>query len=170
MLKTRLTLTLAAGYLAANALLFFTNPYASRWHYGTQDPVPIEVTVPTDSEMPLSQIKGVLDSVDLAYGAREPTRLEHLWRGAGQVVQFVFLPSSVALGIKSFFGYMGPANSQQRAFTVSVKRRYNHLARLAVKKGMKEDGFLFLEEPSLTKKNGQPFASLRAGEGGSTPK
>ncbi len=170
MMKSRFALLLATGYLAANALLFFVNPYVSRWHYESQDPVPIEVMMLTDSVTPLSQIKGVLESIDLAYDAREPTRLEQLWQVAAQLLQVAFLPSSVALGIKSFFGYMGPANSQQRAFTVSVKRRYNHLARLAVKKGMKDDGFLFLEEPSLTKKNGQPFASLHAGESGGTAK
>ena len=168
--KSRFALLLVTGYLAANALLFFANPYASSWHYESQDPVPIEVMAPADSDLSLSQIRGVLDSIDLAYEAREPTRHEQLSQVAAQLVQIAFLPSSVALGIKSFFGYMGPANSQQRAFTVSVKQRYNHLARLAVKKGMKDDGFLFLEEPSLTKKIGQPFASLRAGESGGTAK
>lgn len=170
MLKYRFALFVATGYLAANALLFFADPYSSRWHYHSQDPVPINVIMPTDSDMPLNQIKGVLDSIDLAYAAREPTKLEQLWQVAEQLVQVAFLPASVALGIKSFFDYMGPANPKQRAFTVSVKQRYNHLARLAVKKGLKDDGFLFVEEPSLAKKNGRDFASLRAGDSGGTAK
>lgn len=162
--KSRFGLRLVIGYLAANALLFLVDPYASRWHYGSQDPAPIEVTMPADSNMPLSDIKGTLDSIDLAYGARAPTQLEQLWRKGEQLIQIVFFPSTFALIMKSFVGYMGPANAQQRAFTLSVKRRYNHLARLAINRGMKEDGFMFQEEPSLSKKIGQPFASLRTGE------
>jgi hypothetical protein len=159
--KARFGLRILVGYLAANLLLFFANPYASPWHYGSQDPAPIEVMAPTDSDLSLDQITRILDSIDLSYGAREPTATEKIWLTGKQFAKVVFLPSSFALGIKEFYGYLGPANSQQRAFTVSVKKRYNHLATLAVKKGMKKDGFLFQEEPSLSKKNGEPFASLR---------
>lgn len=159
--KTRFGLRILAGYLAANLLLFFVDPYDSPWHYGSQDPAPIEVMAPTDSDLSLDQITRILDSIDLAYGAREPTETERLWRTGLQLTGVAFLPSSFALVMKGFLGYMGPANSRQRAFTVSVKRRYNHLATLAVNKGMRIDGFLFQEEPSLSKKNGEPFASLR---------
>ena len=167
MSKSRLISLLVAAYLAANVLLFFTNSYKSRWHYQSHDPIPIQVTAPTDSSMSLTQIRDILDSIDLAYDARKPTSSERLWKSAEQLIQIAFLPSTVALLIKNFLGYMGPANPAQRAFTVSVKQRYNHLAELAVKKGMADDGFLFLEEASLTKKNGQPFRSLRTEESSS---
>ena len=160
--KSRLRWQLVMGYLAANAILFFVNPYASRWHYESHKPVPIDVSSSADSSMSLNQITKVMDSIDLAYAARKPTQLEQLLRTGEKLIQIVFLPSSFALIVKGFVGYIGPANSQQRAFTLSVKQRYNHLAKLAIRKGMKEDGFLFEEEPSLSKKNGQSFAALRA--------
>ena len=141
--KTRLGFSILAGYLAANVLLFVVDPYSSPWHYGSQNPAPIEVTTPNDSDLSLNQIIRVLDSIDLAYGARAPTKTEKLWRSSLQVIGAACLPSSFALIMKSFMGYMGPTNSQQRAFTVSVKQRYNHLARLAIKKGMSKEGFLF---------------------------
>ncbi len=159
--KRRLGFRILAGYLAANVLLFVVDPYSSRWHYGSQNPAPIEIARSTDSDLSSEQIITVLDSIDLAYGARAPTKTEKLWRTGLQVIGAVCLPSSFALVMKGFIGYMGPANSQQRAFTVSVKKRYNHLARLAVNKGMSKDGYLFQEEPSLSKIAGEPFASLR---------
>jgi hypothetical protein len=152
---------LLVGYLVANVIIFLVDPYASRWHYGSHEPVPIEVMMPKDSEMSLSQITKILDSIDLAYSAREPTQLEQFRRTGEKVTQVVFLPSSIALIMKGFLGYMGPANSQQMAFTLSVKRRYNHLARLAIDKGLRKDGFLFQEDPSLSKNYGQSFISLR---------
>lgn len=159
--KSRFVLHLVIGYLIANVFLFLFDPYSSRWHYGSHDPALIEVILPDDSNMSLSEITKILDSIDLAYGAREPTQLEQVWQFGEKLTQVVFFPSSVALIMKGFIGYMGPANSQQMAFTLSVKQRYNHLAKLAVNKGMNKEGFLFEEEPSLSKKNGQPFASLR---------
>ena len=159
--KSRFVMYLVIGYLVVNVLLFLFDPYSSRWHYGSHDPAPIEVMLPNDANMSLSDITKILDSIDLAYGAREPTQLEQLWLSGEKLTQIVFLPSSIALIMKGFLGYMGPANSQQMAFTLSVKQRYNHLAKLAVNKGMEKEGFLFEEEPSLSKKNGQPFASLR---------
>ncbi len=162
--KSRLVLHLVIVYLVANVLLFLFDPYASSWHYGSHDPAPIEVMTPADSDMSISDITKILDSIDLAYGAREPTQLEQFWRTGEKLTQVVFLPSSIALIMKGFFGYMGPANSQQMAFTLSVKQRYNHLAQLAVNKGMEKDGFLFEEDLSLSKNNGRPFASLRTAE------
>jgi len=159
--KSRLGLRILAGYIAVNLLLFFLNPYASPWHYDSQDPAPIEVTKSTDADLALDEITRVLDSIDLAYGAREATNIEELWRNGIKVIAIVCLPSTFALVMKDFIGYMGPANAKQRAFTLSVKQRYNHLARLAISKGTNREGFLFQEEPSLTKKNGEPFASLR---------
>jgi hypothetical protein len=159
--KTRFGWRILAGYAALNLLLFFTDPYASPWHYGARDPAPIEVMAPTDAALSLDQITRILDSIDLSYGAREPAVNEKVWLAGKQLTHVVFLPSSFALVMKSFLTYMGPANSQQRAFTVSVKQRYNHLARLAVNKGMRRDGFLFQEEASLSKKNGEAFKSLR---------
>ncbi len=163
--KSRFVLHLVIGYLVANALLFLFDPYSSRWHYGSHDPAPIEVMLPNDYDMSISDITKILDSIDLAYGAREPTKLEQLWQSGEKLTQVVFFPSSIALIMKGFLGYMGPANSQQMAFTLSVKQRYNHLAKIAVNNGMKKEGFLFEEEPSLSKKNGQSFASIK-GNGG----
>jgi hypothetical protein len=64
--------------------------------------------------------------------------------------------------MKEFIGYLGPANARQQAFTLSVKRRYNHLANLGAAKGMKQEGYLFQEEPSLSKENAASFESLRS--------
>jgi hypothetical protein len=52
---------------------------------------------------------------------------------------------------------MGPANREQQAFTLSVKRRYNHLARLAIAKGMERDGYFFREDAQPWKSNGASF-------------
>ena len=68
--KSGFGMRLAIGYLAANALVFIVGPYGSRWHFGSQDPSPIEVMTPTDSKMSLSDIARTLDAIDLAYGAR----------------------------------------------------------------------------------------------------
>ena len=162
--KLRLFINLLIGYILVNVLLFLFDPYSSKWQYGSHDPTPIVVITPNDSDMSLSDITKILNSIDLAYGAREPSQLEKIWQSGEKLTAVIFFPSSIALIMKSFLGYMGPANSQQRAFTLSVKQRYNHLARLAIKKGMKSEGFLFEEEPSLSKKNAQPFASLRIAE------
>lgn len=144
-------------YFALNLVFFYSNPYSSSWHYGSKDPTPIEVVQPTDSNLSVNQIVKILDSIDLSYGAREPTASEKAWRLGSKITQVAFLPSSIALVMKSFIDYMGPANSEQRAFTISVKQRYNHLARMALQKGMKKDGFFYQEEASLSKKNGEPF-------------
>ena len=159
--KSRLRLRILVGYIATNLVLFFFDPYSSPWHYATQNPIPIEVATPTDSEMSLDRIMTILDSIDMAYGAREPSVSEQLWLSGERLIQIVFIPSSFALVMKGFMGYLGPANSNQRAFTISVKKRYNHLAKSAVNKGMRKDGYLFQEEPSLSKKNGESFVSLR---------
>lgn len=161
--KSRLGLRFVTGYLAMNVVLFFVDPYASRWHYGSQNPAPIGVVTAADSDMSSSQIKKILDAIDLAYAARQPTQLEQVGRAGEKLTQLVFLPASFALVMKGFMAYLGPANAAQRVFTLSVKRRYNHLARLAISKGMQAEGFLFQEEHSLSKKNGQTFASLRTG-------
>lgn len=149
------------GYVFANVLLFFLEPYGSPWHYQSHSPIPIEVVTPTDAAMSIDEIREILDSIDLAYEAREPTVYEKLWSSGEGLIQIVFLPSSIALGLKSFVDYMGPSTPKQREFTLSVKRRYNHLATIAVKKGMRDDGFFYELEPSFSKKNGQAFSSLR---------
>jgi hypothetical protein len=159
--KPRFWIHFLIGYAFANVLLFFVEPYGSRWHYHSHSPIPIEEVAPTDAAMSIDDIRDILDSIDLAYKAREPTAYEKLWSSGESLIQMVFLPSSVALWVKNFIGYMGPSTSKQREFTLSVKRRYNHLAILAVKKGMREDGFLYQLDPSFSKKNGQAFSSLR---------
>ena len=161
-MRLRPSILLLVGYTVVNVIVFAAKPYGSQWHYESQTPVQIEVITPSDSVKSLSEIADILDSIDLAYGAREPTKIERFEFAGKQLIQLALLPSSVALAMDDFGAYMGPANSKQQAFTLSVKRRYNHLARFAVKKGLKTDGFLYLEEPSLSKTNGQSFASLRA--------
>jgi len=159
-------LSIILAYLVGNVVLFLVNPYASPWHYHTHDPVPINVVQPGDSALSLREITGVLAAIDLAYDGRKPTALEEARILALQGVSLVFFPSTVALIVKDFIGYMGPATSEQMAFTLSVKQRYNHLARLAVSKGMKEDGYLFKEEPGQSKENAESFESLRSVAGG----
>ena len=116
---------------------------------------------PTDSALSIDEITEILDSIDLAYEARKPTQHEKLWRTGEKFIQIAFLPSSVALAMKNFVDYMGPSTPKQREFTLSVKRRYNHLAAIAVKKGIKKNGFLYQIEPSLSKTNGRAFSSLQ---------
>ncbi len=159
--KKRTGWRLLAAYVALNAAIFFINPYASPWHYGSRHPSPIAASQPTYASLTVDEIVRTLDAIDLAYKAREPSTQEQWWRGGLKLMAVVCLPASAALGARDFFGYMGPANREQQAFTLSVKRRYNHLARLAVTQGMAREGFLFQEEPSLTKKNGPSFESLR---------
>lgn len=159
--KPRFGTRFLIGYAFANVLLFLVEPYGSPWHYQSHSPIPIQVVAPTDAAMSIVEIRDVLDSIDLAYEAREPTVYEKLWSSGEGLIQIVFLPSSVALGLKCFVGYMGPSTPKQREFTLSVKSRYNHLATIAVRKGMREDGFLYELEPSFSKKNGQAFSSLR---------
>ena len=152
-------------YVVGNVVLFLSNPYSSAWHYENHKPVPIEVMQSGDSALSLSQITDVMAAIDLAYGARKPTAQEQAGIVAIQGVAIVFFPSTFALNMKRFMGYLGPANSDQQAFTLSVKQRYNHLARLAVSRGMKDDGYLFKEECSLSKENGESFESLRSAAG-----
>ena len=159
--KSRFGLRFLLGYAAVNLILFFSEPYGSPWHYQSHTPTPIETIAPTDTALTLDEIADILDSIDLAYKAREPNLHEKLWLAGEKLTQILFLPSSVALVMKSFVDYMGPSTPEQREFTLSVKRRYNHLAAIAVKKGMNEDGFLYLVEPSFSKKNGPAYSSMR---------
>lgn len=161
----RFFVSIVLVYVIGNVVLFLINPYSSAWHYENHKPVPIEVMQPGDSALSLSQITDVMAAIDLAYGARKPTAQEQAGIVAIQGVAIVFFPSTFALNMKSFMGYIGPATSDQQAFTLSVKQRYNHLARLAVNRGMKDDGYLFTEESSLSKENAESFESLRAAAG-----
>jgi hypothetical protein len=160
-IKWSLTKRLTIGYLVVNVLLFFMNPYASPWVYQSRDPVPMRVVQPNDADLSAYEIKKILDSIDLAYGRRQPTEFEQLQRRAVWWIQVVCLPSSFALIMKAFLGYLGPTTQEQAAFTLSVQRRYNHLARLAIQKGLQEDGFLFQENLSSSNENGPSFASVR---------
>ena len=148
-------------YLFANLMLFLLDPYSSSWHYHSKDPTPLQVVQPQDSTLSIDQITAILDAIDLAYEAREPNRIEKAQRASLRLLSLAFFPSTYAIIIKDFIDYLGPATPKQHAFTLSVKQRYNHLARLAVSKGMKRDGYLFQEEPSEGKLNGEPFTSLR---------
>lgn len=154
------------AYAVVNGIIFLVDPYSSPWHYHTHNPVPIKAVQPGDSALLLREITGFLAAIDLAYGARTPTAREEEWIVALRWSEFLFFPSTLALIIKDFIGYIGPATSEQMAFTMSVKQRYNHLARLAVSKGMKEDGYLFEEEPGLEKVNVESFESLRSAAAG----
>ena len=104
-------------------------------------------------------ITRTLDSIDLAYGARAPTQLEQLWRKGEQLIQIVFFPSSFALIMKGFVGYMGPPTHNKEPS--QVKRRYNHLARLAMQLGHERRWLSVPEEPSLSKKK-QPALCVAA--------
>lgn len=145
------------AYLATNLLLFIFNPYSSKWHYQDHNPVVIQTEQPQDQDLTVSDIEKILNEIDLAYNAREPSRLENIQDWGLTATQLVFLPSTIALVVKSFMGYMGPANQAQRDFTISVKKRYNHLVRLGKEKGMTKIGFYFVEEPSLVKQNGKSY-------------
>lgn len=164
--KTNWILRIILAYVVGNVVLFLVNPYSSPWHCKTHHPLPINVVQPGDSALSLREITGVLADIDLAYAGRTPTAIEEARIVALRGGALVFFPSTVALMVKDFIDYIGPATPEQRAHTMSVKQRYNHLARLAVSKGMKEDGYLFKEEPNLEKDNGESFESLRSAAGG----
>ena len=149
----RRTLGILAIYALANVAFFLANPFASPWHYRDHDPVPLEVELSGDRQLSAAEIVRILDEIDLAYGAREPSVGERGGRVAELGVGLILFPATAALIAQEFMGYIGPATDSQQAFTISVKLRYNHLAHLAVEKGyLAEDRFLFQIEPSLTKK------------------
>ncbi len=156
---------IAQVYIFGNILFFILNPFASPWHYQTRDPEPITVTQRTDSNLSVNEISRVLDEIDLHYGARKPSEFDIARYTIRRVVTVVFFPASATLHMRGFVEYIGPANSKQRSFTVSVKKRYNHLARLALKNGMEKNGYLFVENSLLSKQNAESFHSLR----GDTP-
>jgi hypothetical protein len=155
----RILLFILAGYLCANVVFFVLNPFSSPWHYHGHKPQPIPVTLPEDASLSLPQLKEILDEIDLAYRGRAATADEETARTRMRIVALVFLPADFALQMKEFIGYMGPATAEQQAFTLSVKRRYNHLARLAIAKGMEREGYFFKEDVQARKSNGQPFQS-----------
>lgn len=147
------------GYACANILFFLLNPGSSPWHYHSHNPKPLPIVSQDDSNLSLVQISEILDEIDLAYKAREPSTDEQTRHAVLRGVSLVLFPATFALIMREFVGYMGPATTKQQEFTLSVKKRYNHLARLALSKGMKRDGNFFVEEPSLSKRNGAPFQS-----------
>ena len=147
------------GYICANILFFLLNPGSSPWHYHSHNPEPIAVASEDDSNLSLVQISKILDEIDLAYGARERSAYEQARQAILRGASLVLFPATFALIIKEFVGYMGPATAKQQAFTLSVKKRYNHLVMLGLRKGMKRDGNFFVEEPSLSKRNGASFQS-----------
>lgn len=148
-------------YLALNVLLIFTQPYSSKWHYTDHTPVPIETSLPSDAELSVEEIAEILHSIDVAYKAREPSQAEQLWYKVQKFMLIVFFPSTIVIIVDSFMGYMGPSTQEQQEFTISVKRRYNHLAKLAIEKGLTEDGFMYQLDASLSKTNGPAFSSFR---------
>lgn len=148
-------------YILANILFFLIDPFSSPWHYHDHEPVPISVIETGDDALTVKEITRILDEIDLAYKGREHTSVEQAKLLAMNVVGMVLFPATFALHMKEFVGYIGPANSKQQAFTLSVKQRYNYLAWLARSKGMERNGYLFLENISLSKQNGEPFNALR---------
>ena len=155
----RITLWGIGGYLIANVAAFFVFNifFLSPWHYHDHEPVPIPVMHAEDNSLSISQIRAILDEIDLVYGGRKPTKSEQTVQFMEKVATVIFFPATFAVMIREFVGYMGPPNQQQQAFTLSVKRRYNHLARLAIAKGMERDGYFFSEDVQPWKSNGQPF-------------
>lgn len=145
-------------YLFINVGLYFLNPYSSLWHYQDHNPhQPVAVELPEDDFIGIAKIEKTLNEIDLAYNAREPNNLEKAQRWGARLAQLIFFPSTACLALKSFIGYLGPANPAQQAFTLSVKKRYNHLVKIGKPKGLQKSGFLFVEEPSLSKNNGEPY-------------
>jgi hypothetical protein len=153
--RRKVLLSLTVGYVLGNLLLYFVNPFASSWHYHTHDPKPITVSQSQDQNLSCKQLVNLLDDIDLAYQGREPTQKEKLKFTLVRCLGVVFMPATYALQMKEFIGYIGPANREQQAFTIAVKQRYNHLARVAVAKQCKHEAYLFQEEPSLSKKDGE---------------
>jgi len=159
--KGKVTWSVLAGYSLLNLIVFVANPYASAWHYHSRDPVPFRIGEPADQNLSLDRLVRILDDIDLAYGAREPTTFETAKALCLRVVSILFLPATTALGMKEFVGYIGPPTEKQEAFTVSVKRRYNYLARLAIERGYREDRFMYEVEPSQSKRHGARFGAVR---------
>jgi hypothetical protein len=157
----RIVLGTFGGYLIANVVFFFLDPFSSPWHYHDHEPVPIAVERKGDINLSLAQMTTILDEIDLAYSGRQPTQSEQIGQSVKKAVLIFLLPASIALNFKEFIGYIGPANREQQAFTLSVKRRYNHLVRLAIAKGMERDGYLFVQDIRLKKQNGLSFQDLR---------
>ena len=157
-MRSRRTILISIGlYLSINTVLYFLNPYASSWHYQDHSPKPLVVESPEDGYLSLANIEKTLNDIDLAYDAREPNTLEKTQQMGVRLTQLIFLPSTIGLIFKSFVGYMGPANQAQQAFTLSVKRRYNQLVKIGKSKGLQKSGYLFVEESSLSKENGDPY-------------
>ena len=124
--------------------------------------MPITVVQPGDSDLPLRKITAVLADIGPrlwrqgAHGGGKDGDC----REAGDVSRvFPFDFCAYHKGIHRV--YRAP-HRRAGAFTVSVKQRYNHLARLAVGKGLKEEGYLFKEDCKTSKENAESFASLRA--------
>lgn len=157
MRKRRIILILTGLYLLTNIVLYFLNPYSSPWHYQDHNPQPLVIESPDDDLISVSKIEKTLSEIDLAYDSRTPNTWEKAQQWAVGLVQIIFFPSTIGLAFKSFVGYMGPANQAQQEFTVSVKKRYNHLVKIGKSKGLQKTGYLFVEEPSLSKKNGESY-------------
>lgn len=157
-MSRRRTILISIGlYIFINAVLYLLDPYSSAYHYQDHSPKPLAIEFPEDGSIPVSKIEKTLNDIDLAYDAREPNTLEKAQQIGARLTQVIFLPSTIGLISKSFVGYMGPANKAQQTFTLSVKRRYNHLVKIGKSRGLQKSGYLFLEEPSLSKKNGDPY-------------
>jgi hypothetical protein len=152
--------SVVAVYILLNLIIFGLNPYARVWHYQNHGPLPVPISEPEDEDLSLDQLVLILDEIDLDYGSREPNQLEKANMERLSVMSMVFQPATIALKMKAFVGYMGPPTEQQQAFTLSVKERYNHLARLAIDKGYNDNGFLYQIEPSLSKRDGVAFADI----------
>ena len=156
--KNRKALLISVGfYLLMNILIYFLNPYSSRWHYQDHNPKAIAIESLMDRSFSVPQIEEILADIDLAYGARDPDKFELFKVTLGKAIQLIFLPATFALGVKTFMGYLGPANSAQQKFTLSVKQYYNQLVKIGASQGMQKKGFLFEVEPSLSKKNGPSY-------------
>jgi hypothetical protein len=153
------------GYLIANLAYFVFDPFSSPWHYYSHKPRLIEVVQAGDGRLSLAQISATLDEIDLAYRGREPTKSEKTPGSLEQAAAAILFPGSMALNFKYFMGYMGPATREQQAFTLSVKKRYNHLARLAIAKGMTRDGHFFIEDIRLRKRKGAAFKGRKLATG-----
>ena len=155
--------SVVAVYILLNLILFSLNPGQTVWRYYDHDPLPVPISEPEDEDLSLDQLVLILDEIDLAYGAREPNKLEKEKMERLRVIGYVFFPAAIARHMKTFVGYIGSSTDQQTAFALSVQERYDHLARLAIDKGYNDNGFLY--PPLISKRNGVAFSDIYKYEG-----
>jgi hypothetical protein len=156
-----------ALYLGANVLYYFLFTYAnlpffkSQWHYYTREPIPIKTNQSGDYSLDVNEIIEILDSIDVAYGAQEPDKSTKNVQTTVWLLSTILLPATIIVKMEIFTNYIGPPTTEEANFTISVKARYNHLARQGLRQGMKRQGYFYVEDAGLEKTNGESFSNFR---------